>query len=128
MEPLIRDGATLRIRREGRYRPGDVLVARNNSGTLIVHRLIGAYRSGRGTLLVTRADNASTPDSPIPAGSVIGVVCGGECEPSIVRVPVRCRLLSRMRFARFLALRVINRLATAAALLCRHMAPADDGA
>jgi len=111
MEPSFLDGAQLLVRSIGRYRPGDVIVARGNSGGLFAHRLIATFRYRGRELALTQSDNASSADPIIPQSSIIGVVVGGECLTRVVEVPLGTRLRCLGLFLSFLLTRFTSRLA-----------------
>ncbi len=75
MEPALRDGDCLVVRRAGRVRPGDVVVARftDRPALLVVKRAVRPVEGG-GWLLAS--DNADAPGAAGGAGTVEAVVLG----------------------------------------------------
>ena len=71
MRPLIAPGGVIRVAPASadRVRPGDVVLV-DAGGHLVCHRLVYAA-AGR---IVTRGDNATASDPPLPAGALIGRV------------------------------------------------------
>lgn len=70
MEPLIRAGAEVAVRRRRLYLPGDVIVFRTNAGDLAAHRILG-YRA-RG--IVTKGDHCADHDAPVTRAQIVGAV------------------------------------------------------
>ncbi len=110
MTPLLRSGAEIQVIRQRFYWPGDTLVLHATDGRLLAHRLIGGYPRARRLRWLTQADRATTPDPAVTTEQIIGKVCGGCCDPRLVRVPWRHRLTALHRFFRFAG----QRLKTAA--------------
>ena len=91
------------------YIPGDLLVVTRPVGPPVVHRLIG-FIPTKGTLRYsTQADNSSFPDGSVSRAAIIGKVCGGQCSPLVVNVPLRHRAKAVSRFMTFLASRLRQR-------------------
>ena len=103
MAPRLRHGARFRVRSQPRYWPGDVLVIRSRPGGLIAHRLIGVYWRRGDWRWLTQADTAARPDGAVAGREIVGKVCGGECAPELVTVPIGHRLGAGLRFLRFAA-------------------------
>lgn len=101
MAPLLKSGATVHIIRQRFYPPGDVVVVHTPDGRLLAHRLLGCYRRRRQWRWLTQADSALWPDGAVPMERVLGKVCGGECSPLLVRVPLTHRLKAFLRFLLF---------------------------
>ncbi len=114
MDPLIRHGAAVQIRRQSRYWPGDVLVIREQSGRYLCHRLLGYYPKGGGLRYLTQSDNGRKPDNAAPRSAIIGRVTGGECAGVIARPPLLHRLRALGRFGRFALGAPARRLSRAA--------------
>ena len=106
MAPLLESGAMVRVIRQPFYWPGDPLVVHAPDGRLLAHRLLGFYPRTRRLRWLTQADNARWPDAAVPAERIIGRVCGGQCAPALVRVPLGHRLKAILRFCLF----VLSRL------------------
>lgn len=97
MDPVVRDGELVSVRRRFGYLPGDVVVFRLPGGGLAAHRLIG-LRPHQGRLAaVTKGDHCSTHDGPLPFDSIIGSVADRTVTPmrrlhalgTLVRLTVR---------------------------------------
>jgi hypothetical protein len=72
MEPLLIDGARVKVAPARFYWPGDVIVFRAADGRLLAHRLLG-YRPLHGRLAcVTRGDGCVVADAPVPLSQVLG--------------------------------------------------------
>jgi len=112
MQPLIKDGAMVWVRKQAFYWPGDVLVKRGFNGQLLAHRLIGVFpRKGR-LYFVSRADSATRADVPVASSQIIGRVTGGECMASVVSVPLRHRIRATRHFIALVAERLAYRVLT----------------
>ena len=74
MEPGLRDGDCLLVRRGGRVRPGAVVVARfhDRPGLLVVKRAVRPARGG----WQLASDNATAPGAAAGPGDVEAVVLG----------------------------------------------------
>ena len=71
MAPSLEDGAKHAVAPASWYWPGD-MIACLSAGRIVAHRVIG-YRPMKGRLLVlTQADRADAPDSPVPLERVLG--------------------------------------------------------
>lgn len=109
MQPLIKDGALICVRKQSFYWPGDILVKRGFDGQLMAHRLIGFFpRKGR-LYFVSRADSAANADVPVTGSQIIGRVSGGECAESVVLVPVLYRIKAVGQFGWLVAKRLAYR-------------------
>jgi hypothetical protein len=109
MEPLLASGTFIYVARNRFYWPGDVLVVIAADGGLIAHRLIGYYFRARRLRWLTQADAAIRPDASIVSDQVIGRVCGGDCSPVVVRIPLRHRGRAVLNFVRFAFSRLTDR-------------------
>ncbi len=100
MRPLLSDGDRVLVAPRRCYLPGDILVFRGRSGALVSHRLLGWFpRRGR-LWLLTQADSAVLPDTPVAPGQVLGCLVGGGIRREAVGVPLGHRARA---FAQFLA-------------------------
>lgn len=107
MAPRVRSGARVRVSGPRRiYVPGDVVVVLNGGRGLLLHRVIGGYRRGGVWRWLTQADAAARPDNAVAGACIVGKVAGGNCDPTLVRVPLRHRLWAVGRYLRFLAQRL----------------------
>ncbi len=106
MEPLLRDQARVTIQRANAYFPGDVLIVQRPSGPPVVHRLIGLFHAKGSLRYLTQADNSPTPDGSVTREGILGRVCGGECSPLVLNVPILHRARAVRRFLTFLAMRL----------------------
>ena len=71
MAPRLEDGTTVAVAPARWYWPGDMLAC-FSAERIVAHRVIG-YRPRKGQLLVlTQADKADAPDSPLPLERVLG--------------------------------------------------------
>lgn len=109
MRPLLEDGARVTIRKARSYWPGDVIAFRLGDGTLAVHRVVGYRPSRRRLLVVTKADGSSGLDAPLGGDRILGRVCGGECDPTVHRVPLRRRCRALLDFGGALLARLARR-------------------
>ncbi len=109
MSPFLRDQARITLKRFLIYLPGDILVVQRPSGRPVVHRLIGLFPSKGNLRYITQADNSPTPDGSVTRTEIVGKVCGGDCSPDAVRIPLRHRLKAVGRFLTFAALRLRQR-------------------
>jgi hypothetical protein len=76
MAPQLRDGQRIEIAPARIYWPGDIVAFATPQGPIAVHRLLG-YRLLRGRLAcVTRGDNCSGADSPVPPSRLLGRAAG----------------------------------------------------
>jgi hypothetical protein len=107
MAPLVQDGAIVEIEPARFYWPGDVLALARSGGQLVLHRVLGYRPTRRGYELITRGDATPLSDAPVAASRVLGRVRGGDCAPSVVRIPLRHRLWAVLSFVRL----AISRLA-----------------
>ena len=106
MAPLLESGAMIHVTRRRFYWPGDPLVVYAPDGRLLVHRLLGFYPRSRRLRWLTQADNARWPDAAVPVERIIGRVCGGQCAPALVRVPLAHRAKAVLRFFLFILIRL----------------------
>jgi phage repressor protein C with HTH and peptisase S24 domain len=95
MEPLIRAGAEVAVRRRAVYLPGDVIVFRTNAGDLAAHRVLGYRAKG----IVTKGDHCDSHDAPVARAQIVGAV-----EALSVSGATRLRALGR--FAAIVARRL----------------------
>lgn len=51
MAPVMQDQELVQVRKQRRYRPGDILAVRLANGQLVSHRLIGVYPRKRRTIV-----------------------------------------------------------------------------
>ena len=101
MEPRLRAGDRVRVRRARFLLPGDVVVLRHGEN-LVIHRLLGGGPRSAGWRLLTQGDARALPDGWIDPERVIGVT-DAPC-------PFPGRLRSLARFARAVARGVGRRL------------------
>jgi len=111
MAPLAQHGAMVEVSAARVYWPGDVLAFQSRGGGLLLHRLIGYRPRGLSLNLVTQGDSCSACDAPVGKEHVIGKVTGGECAPSLARVPLAHRLRAMARFSRLVLSRLKARRA-----------------
>lgn len=109
MQPLLRPGAQIEVRSARRYLLGDIVVLLAPDGRYLVHRVLGVYRRKGRRKLLTQADAATRPDRADSPDRVIGRVCGGECDPRVVEIPLVHRLRAIACFSRH-ALRKLSPL------------------
>lgn len=72
MRPL-KDGATVSVRRQRAYLPGDVVVVRRGDHWN-AHRFLGYAPSAQGLVALTQADDASEPDPAAAPARIVGRV------------------------------------------------------
>ena len=101
MSPLLAPGDRVRLRREARYRAGDLLAFRNGSGELVLHRLLGRRRFRGEPFLVLRGDAAPRADGLVRVNDVLGRVVGGEVASAAWDVPLCDRLRARLRYVAY---------------------------
>ena len=106
MTPLLESGVMIQVIRQRFYWPGDPLVIHAADGRLLGHRLLGFYPWARRLRWLTQADNARWPDAAVPAERIIGKICGGQCAPTLVRVPLAHRAKAILRFFLFILIRL----------------------
>ena len=105
MEPLVADGAWVRVDKAAPlYWPGDVVVVATG-GRLALHRVIGGYRRRGRWRWLTQGDAAVRPDAATTREAILGKVAGGDCAPCLIHVPLRHRLRALGRFLAFCARR-----------------------
>ncbi len=90
MGSALPDGSAVRVGARRPW-PGDVVVVRSRDGSLVAHRLLGAYRRDGRLRLVTRGDAVARTDAPVCATRLVGV--------ADVSVPAGTRALAAARFA-----------------------------
>jgi hypothetical protein len=74
MQQTIASGSRLRLEGGRRYWPGDVIAFKRGDGNVVSHRFLG-YAPGRtGWRVITRAENTSQVDVPVPVREVLGKV------------------------------------------------------
>ena len=110
MAPRVCEGAVVEIQPSVFYWPGDIVALARSDGQLVLHRMLGYRLRGWGLELITRGDASPASDAPVAPTQVLGRLCGGNCAPSAVYVPVRDRLWAVASFLRLL----IGRLARSA--------------
>ena len=106
MAPLLESGAMIQVVRQSFYWPGDPVVVYAVDGRLLGHRLLGFYPRSRRLKWLTQADNAHWPDAAVPTDRIIGRICGGQCAPALVRVPLAHRAKAMLRFFLFILIRL----------------------
>ncbi|MDS4025920.1 MAG: S24 family peptidase [Candidatus Contendobacter sp.] len=106
MAPLLESGAMIQVVRQSFYWPGDPVVVYAVDGRLLGHRLLGFYPRSRRLKWLTQADNARWPDAAVPMDRIIGRICGGQCAPALVRVPLVHRAKAMLRFFLFILIRL----------------------
>jgi signal peptidase I len=99
MEPLIASGATISVRKQRFYLPGDVIVFRTPAGDIAAHRLLGYRMSGGRAALVTKGDRCTLHDAPVPLAMIVGAIAG-------VPVSMRARLAALSQLARIVSRKV----------------------
>ena len=97
MEPLIRSGDEVLVRRRRVYLPGDVIVFRTRAGDLAAHRILGYRWAG----LVTQGDHCAEHDAPVGREAVVGAVAG-------FPVSLTSRVAALARLARIIRRRVLR--------------------
>jgi phage repressor protein C with HTH and peptisase S24 domain len=100
MQPLLHPGAQIEVCSARRYLPGDIVVLLAPDGHYLVHRVLGVYRRKGHRKLLTQADAATRPDRADSPDRVIGRVCGGECDPRVMEIPLVHRLQAIVCFTR----------------------------
>lgn len=80
MQPAIRDGQRVTVRKQARYYAGDIVLFADFRGNPLIHRYLGPAPGGR---CMTRADVASKIDILVPASQVLGkaICCDGRALP-----------------------------------------------
>lgn len=106
MAPLLESGAMIQVVRQSFYWPGDPVVVYAVDGRLLGHRLLGFYPRSQRLKWLTQADNARWPDAAVPMDRIIGRICGGQCAPALVRVPLVHRAKAMLRFFLFILIRL----------------------
>lgn len=106
MAPLLESGAMIQVVRQRFYWPGDPVVIHTADGRLLGHRLLGFYPWARRLRWLTQADNARWPDAAVSAERIIGKICGGQCAPALIRVPLAHRAKAVSRFFLFILIRL----------------------
>ena len=102
MTPWVKSGAQVQVTAPRRvYLPGDVVAVLNGERGLLLHRIIGGYWRRGAWRWLTQADAASGPDNAVTGPCIVGKVSGGDCDPALVRIPLRHRLWATGRFVRF---------------------------
>lgn len=109
MEPFLENEARITVRRSRPYLPGDVLVVTRPSGRPVVHRLIGLFPARGSLRYLTQGDNSPAPDGSFTGDAILGKVCGGQCSPLAVTIPLRHRAKAVGRFVSFLGTRLRQR-------------------
>jgi len=100
MAPILPDGSTVQVAPRSVYLPGDVIAFAAPNGSLRVHRVLGYHRGASGWRLLTKGDNTTWIDSPVPVDQVLGLVRGGDCARSVYQVSWRERLTAMDFFCR----------------------------
>lgn len=98
MSGVIDEGSRITIGSSSYYWPGDVIVFPQGKH-LLVHRVIGLYRNGGLTKVLTQADQGLGPDKSIFYKDVIGKVLVLNDKSFLVSLKIR--LLSLLRFLWF---------------------------
>lgn len=108
MAPLLRDGDRILVRRQPRYRAGDLLVFRNSVGALVVHRLLGGRRVNRLPHFILRGDSSPSFDGLVAETDVLGRVVGGQVARCAFEIPLRDRLRARLRYLGYWLSRIVR--------------------
>ena len=78
MEPDLKDGETVSVRRPRWYFPGDVVAYYSPfEDRYLVHRFLGYVRAGGVWKCLVMADRAAKPDVLIESSRVLGKLAGG---------------------------------------------------
>ncbi|MFB1486593.1 MULTISPECIES: hypothetical protein [unclassified Thiocapsa] len=102
MAPCVLDGALVDVGGPARiYWPGDVVVVLLDGNRLALHRVIGAYRRAGAWKVLTQGDTAPRPDTAVRPERILGHVRSGDCDRSLIAIPLRHRLRAAGRFVRF---------------------------
>ena len=88
MHPFILDGDALVVQPIERRPPriGEVLLCRDSTGLVLVHRLVRAHGSGAQRRLITKGDNVAGCDAPLSPDQVLGRVVAVKRGDKIVRL------------------------------------------
>lgn len=80
MVPFIKDGDVVEVQpvEAATIRRGDVVLCRDGSGRVLVHRVVGVNREAGRAALVIQGDALARPDGRIPPGDVLGQVVAVE--------------------------------------------------
>ncbi len=78
MHPVIRSGETIAVAgcRFQALRPGQIVMARTSSGSVVVHRIVSNSIRDDKPAVVTMGDNLRTTDQPLTGDEVLGMVVG----------------------------------------------------
>lgn len=104
MVPLIKDGAIVQFQHSSHFYPGDILLYQSAPGRYAVHRYLGSYKRNGHLRFITKGDNSSKADPGFSPDLCLGKVCGGECKPFAVNIPLITRILSILTFSRVVLL------------------------
>jgi signal peptidase I len=74
MEPTISAGDRLELGVPDALSVGDIVLVQMQPDVFVVHRIIRIRHTKAGALVVTKGDNLSQPDHPIPESHIIGKV------------------------------------------------------
>lgn len=74
MEPTISSGDRLEIVAPDALSVGDIVLVQMQPDVFVAHRIIRMEHTEAGAFIVTKGDNLSQPDYPIPQDCVIGKV------------------------------------------------------
>lgn len=74
MNRSVAAASDVRLEESMFYWPGDIIAFKRGEEQLVSHRFLGYLPGRSGCLLITRADNAQKPDSPVARKHVLGRV------------------------------------------------------
>jgi hypothetical protein len=74
MHPEIPRGALIRLERRKRYRSGDAVTLLRADSSMVTHRFLGSIPGRSGSLMLTRADDATSCDPPVRMDRILGRV------------------------------------------------------
>ena len=99
MHPVIQSGESVALAgcRFQALRPGQIVMARKSSGSVVVHRIVSYSILDDKPAVVTMGDNLRTTDEPLTAEEVLGVIVGisiGGRQASFSGLS--CRILGRL--------------------------------
>jgi len=74
MTPILNDQDCIQVRRFHKYKIGDILAVRLDTGQLVCHRLIGKYFWKQQMHFLTQPDHGRRPDGAITSNMILGKV------------------------------------------------------
>ena len=110
MEPVLHDQDRVQVRRQRKYRVGDILAVRLANGQLVCHRLLGKYFWGGNMHFLTCPDNCRQPDGAVIITKIIGKIVTVNGKKLLPKITLSLRLQLFLSFLYYLCRRFFAKI------------------